>query len=126
MDCHRQFVISRCVPRGLVAQLAILRPPPRRAGRDHQSFPRSAPIGGDGPALNAVQVVDRCDRPVGAAHVGQLLYRGLHVTGFVGAAALQYCRFAIVSTTGGEKRVWQIKGTESCSCASRQVWPPLR
>src|SRR5487761_2035806 len=110
--------MSRCVPCGLVAQPAVI-----TAGtavpatiinlRLVTMDSAHAPIGSDGPALNAVQVIDGCDRAVGAAHVGQLLDGGLHVAGLPS----QY--------HGRRKRVWQIGSTGPCICASLQVWPPL-
>src|SRR5487761_2696091 len=92
--------MSRWVPCGLVAQPAVITaatavPATIISLCLEMMDIAHAPIGSNGPALNAVQVIDGCDRPVGAAHVGQLLDGGLHVAGLVGAAALQDCRFAV-------------------------------
>src|SRR5450759_3675596 len=49
----------------------------------------------DGPALDGVEVVDRSERTVRSTNGDQLLQGWLHVTRFVGAAALQDGRLAV-------------------------------
>src|SRR5262245_9710085 len=47
------------------------------------------PVGGDGPALDGVEVVDRAERAIRSADGDQLRQRRLHITCLVSAAALQ-------------------------------------
>src|SRR6185437_5920830 len=49
----------------------------------------------NGPALDGVEVIDRSERTVRSSNGDQLLQGWLHVTGFIGATALQDRRLAV-------------------------------
>src|SRR5947209_19134640 len=63
-----------------------------------------APILGDGPALDRVEMVDRAEEAVEPAQLDKLLQRGLEIAGLVGAAALQDRRLAVPEPREAEAR----------------------